>query len=78
MQSQNGTTHAEHRTLDAQINAVKSSVKNLIDRLEGKPDRAPRMKVFAGKVTEAIKAHPISAIAVALGLGYLVVRVARR
>ncbi len=73
MHPHNGATH-----LEAQIDAVRSSIKDLIDRLEGKPEHAPRVKAFAGKVTEAIKAHPIRAIAVALGLGYLVVRVARR
>jgi len=78
MHSQNGTMHYDPRALDAEINAVKASVKNLIEHLEGTSDRAPRLKAFADKVTEAIRAHPGRTIAVALALGYLVVRAARR
>jgi hypothetical protein len=72
----NGTPQAEH--LEAQIDAVKDSLKKLIESLDGKPDRAPRVQAFAGKLTAAIRAYPVTAVAVALGLGYLAVRIVRR
>lgn len=78
MQAHNGTAETNHRTLEAQIDAVKSNLKHLLDRLEGKSEHMPRTKAFASRMTQAIKAHPIRSIAVALGLGYVVTRIARR
>jgi hypothetical protein len=37
-----------------------------------------RLDTLATKATEMIKAHPVAAIAAALGLGYLVTRMVRR
>ncbi len=79
MQTQNSTTKSDHHMLEAQIDALKDGVKKLVDRVTAKPSGEPsRLRAFAGKATETIKAHPIAAATVALGLGYLVVRVARR
>jgi len=79
MLTQNGTTKDDHHLLEAQIDAFKNGVRKLIDRVSTKPaDEPSRLKAFADKATETIKAHPIAAVALALGLGYAVVRIARR
>lgn len=75
--AQNGAAQSDRHMLEAQIAAVKASVKNLLDHLE-QSERSPRATAFVHKVTEVIKAHPIKAVAVALGLGYAVMRIARR
>jgi hypothetical protein len=78
MEPRNGIGQ-EHRILEERLAAFKDGVSKLIDRVVGEPAEDPsRFKAFTGKATETIKAHPIAAAAVALGLGYLVVRIVRR
>lgn len=78
MELRNGTGQ-EHRVLEARLGAFKDGVTKLIDRIVSSPaEESSRFKAFTGKATETIKAHPIAAAAVALGLGYLVVRIVRR
>lgn len=78
MESPNGTGQ-EHHVLDERLGAFKDGVTKLIDRFVSSPAEHPsRIKAFTGKATETIKAHPIAAAAVALGLGYLFVRIVRR
>ena len=60
---------------DEQFDAFRSSVKKLVERATTKPTWFGRA---VGKTGEAIKSHPIAAIGVALGLGYAIVRIARR
>ena len=51
----------------------------MMDKVATKASGEPsRIRNFAGKASETFKAHPIAAIGVALGLGYVVMRVARR
>jgi len=82
MSSQNGTTHTDspHHLLEDQLDALKAGVRKLMDRVATKPADAPpsRISTFTGKATELIKAHPIAAVGIALGLGYVVMRIARR
>ena len=78
MQPQNGTGQ-DHHALEDRLDAFKDGVSKLIDRIIGKPAGEPaRFTAFTGKATETIKAHPLAAAALALGLGYLVVRIVRR
>ena len=50
-----------------------------MDRVATKASgESSRIRTFAGTATETIKAHPIAAIGVALGLSYAVMRIARR
>jgi hypothetical protein len=77
MPAQTATTqpNSAHDLLDAQFDAFKSGVKKLIERATTKPTWFGRMVDKSGEV---IKAHPIAAIGVALGLGYLAMRTVRR
>ena len=59
---------------DEQLDALKSGVHKLIDRATKKPNWFGRVMNTTG---EAIKAHPIATIGIAIGLGYVVVRFAR-
>ena len=60
----------DHHLLDhLHLDELKASVRDLIDRTSKRP--------FATRATEAIKDHPFVAVAVAAGLSYLVVRMAR-
>lgn len=69
----------DHHVLEERLGAFKDGVAKLIDRIVSKPaEEPPRHKAFTRKATEIIKAHPIAAATVALGLGYLVVRIVRR
>jgi len=78
MQAQNGTGQ-EHHVLEERLDAFKAGVSKLIDRIISEPAGEPsRFKEFTGKATETIKAHPLAAAALALGLGYLVTRIVRR
>ena len=78
MEPQNGTGQEQHVVVE-RLNAFKEGVGKLVDHIISKPTEEPsRFKAFSSKATETIKAHPIAAIAFALGLGYLVVRIVRR
>ena len=68
-------TAAIHRLFDDQLDAFKSGVHKLVERATTKPTWLGRAFATTG---ETIKAHPIAAIGVALGVGYLLVRVARQ
>lgn len=81
MSTLNGTTDTDSvpHLLDDRLDAFKAGVRRLMDRVATKASGEPsRIRTFAGTATEAIKAHPIAAIGVALGLGYVVMRIARR
>jgi hypothetical protein len=78
MEPRNGTGQ-EHHVVVERLDAFKEGVGKLVDRIIGNPSGEPsRFKTFSDKATETIKAHPIAAVAFALGLGYLVVRIVRR
>ena len=78
MSVQNGTTHIEsvQQLFNHQLDALKSGIRKLIDRAE--TDAPSRIRTFSGNATEVIKAHPNLAIGIAFGLGYVVMRIARR
>jgi hypothetical protein len=81
MQGRNGIPHAgsDHHVLEAQMDALRSGVRRLIDRISTNPEGEPsRVRRFADQATATIKAHPFAAAAAAIGLGYLVVRLVRR
>jgi hypothetical protein len=68
-------TAAIHHMFDEQLDAFKSGVHKLVERATTKPTWLGRVLASTG---ETIKAHPIAAVGVALGLGYLLVRVTRQ
>lgn len=85
--NKNGTTKER---MDERIGSIRDSVKNLVDRGE---QRAHALKSRVAEMTDSaktrggdaidrtsdlIKAHPLKAIAIAFGLGYLGMRLFRR
>jgi len=71
-------TNGTHTETNHQLDSFKASVKKLVDRASTKPDGQPTwFKSAVSKTGEMIKAHPIAAIGVAVGAGYLFVRILR-
>ena len=83
--NKNGTA-----TYEARLDSIKESVRNLVDRGS---DTAGSLKHRAVDVKDSlvsggskaikrlgslIKAHPIAAVAIGVGVGYLTIRVIRR
>lgn len=77
MHTQNGTGHEAQDALKQQLESFKIEVSKMIDRVTASV-ATPGIKTFTGKVTEAIKAHPIVAVTAAFGAGYLLVRLVRQ
>jgi len=83
--NKNGTTQLEDR-----MGSLKESVRNLVDaggeragqikeRLVGAKDTAmDRGSEALNQVSKLIKEHPIAAIGVAFGIGYLTIRMLRK
>jgi hypothetical protein len=67
----------EHR-LDEEIDSIRASVKQLIDRILTKPAEPTGFGKFVTRTEELIKAHPIATLGIAVGIGYAIVRIARR
>lgn len=64
-----------HHLFDEQFAAFKSGVEKLIERTTTKPTWFGRSIT---RTSDMIKAHPIAAIGVAIGIGYGIVRIVRR
>jgi hypothetical protein len=64
---------------DTRLDALKNSAKHLVD-VGG--DRATRVKDSAiaqiDRIGLLIKQHPVAAVAIAFGVGYLAMRLVRR
>ena len=87
MTSQNGFTAA---TLNDRIDSLVSNLKSVAEHLstaassvkdkatEAKSHAASRAGSIATRAGKTVQAHPIAAIGVALGVGYLVMRLMRR
>jgi ElaB/YqjD/DUF883 family membrane-anchored ribosome-binding protein len=84
----NGINHPE--TLNDRIDSLASNLKSVVDHLSTRAtsfkDKASEAKSyatasatsFADKTGKAIKDHPIAALGIAFGIGYLVMRLIRR
>lgn len=65
--------------LDEQYSALKSGMHRIVKRVMTHPDGSPsRFSVWSKQATEAVKAHPYLAVGIALGAGYLIMRLVRR
>jgi ElaB/YqjD/DUF883 family membrane-anchored ribosome-binding protein len=81
----NGST-----TIEGKIDNLKESVRNLVDaggeRAGQLKDRALGVKdsvvesgeVYLHRLTDLIKAHPIAALGIAFGVGYIAIRSLRK
>ena len=90
--NKNGTTGARTQggNLDQRLDSIKESVKGLVDRGERKVDEIRHRVVGArdqamhrgtdlfGRVTELIRLHPLKAVGIAFGAGYIGMRLFRR
>lgn len=57
---------------------LRASVKQLFDRVMTKPAEPTSFGRFITRGEELIKAHPFATLGIAVGLGYAIVRLARR
>lgn len=77
MTNPNGT-EAE-ATNHERFSGIRSRVHDLMERASATSAAAPpKMRAAATRATDLIKAHPIAAIAGAFGVGYVIMRLARR
>ena len=67
--------NGSHPMFDAQFDILKSTIQKLVDRATTKPTWFGRVVTKTG---DTIKAHPIAAVGIAIGVGYAIVRFARR
>jgi ElaB/YqjD/DUF883 family membrane-anchored ribosome-binding protein len=74
----NGTTKAHHM-IDEQFASFKAKVHDAVDRAEATTESArSKLRAYTARATEMIKAHPLAAVGIAFGVGYVIVRLARR
>ncbi len=78
------------RTLDARVDQLKDSVRNLVDAsneraeqikeklIDAKDVAVDRGSAALNRFGVMIKEHPIAALGIAFGLGYLAVRMLRK
>ena len=79
MEGTNGSTHSEASLFHDRVEAFKSGMHTFVDQISTKYNGEPSwLKKAVDKTTEAIKAHPIAAVGIAVGSGYLLVRFLRR
>jgi len=72
-------SETNHHLLEEQLEALKEGVRKLIDRAGTTSGGEPtRLRTYAERATETIQEHPFASIAIALGLGYVTARIARR
>ena len=80
----NGATGSN---LDNRLESIKESVKGLVDEnrqkiknrvLDAKQQAMDRGNMYVDRVTDMIKAHPLKAVGIAFGVGYVGMRLFRR
>ncbi len=70
---QNGTTN-----IDTLADNLQHVAEYLASHAESMKSSAPEAPSFLARVGKVIKAHPIAAVGIAFGIGYLAVRIIRR
>jgi ElaB/YqjD/DUF883 family membrane-anchored ribosome-binding protein len=61
------------------VEALTSGASSVETKVSGAKERATTsVTTFAAKATKAVKDHPIAAVGIAFGLGYLLMRLIRR
>lgn len=80
MQNHNGAhASSDHHLLEAQLAALTGGIRKLIDRARTTETGEPtRLGAYASKATGAVMAHPFAAVGIALCLGFVSARIARR
>jgi hypothetical protein len=69
-----------HDSIDAQFDAVLNQVRRFVTAPQPPAAETPpsRLRHLAARGSAAIRAYPVAAVGVALALGYLITRLARR
>ena len=85
-----GSVIGKNEAFEDQIDALKDSMRGLADlgsaraheikdRVVGATDGAvSSAETYLGKLTTLIKGHPLLAVGIAVGIGYLAMRIVRR
>ena len=88
--NKNGSMGSQGGNLDERLDTIKDSVKGFVDQGQEKVEQLKtrmnsvreqamtRGNEFVDKTTDVIKAHPLKAVGVAFGLGYIGMRLFRR
>lgn len=82
----NGTTEQASQRIDSIRDSVKGLVEQGHDKVNELKDKVVDIKQQAqdrgsdaiDKVTELVKAHPLAAVGVAFGVGFIAMRMVRR
>jgi len=78
MTTTNGLS-AVHHKIDEQFDSFKARIHDAVDRSnQAHETTSAWLRAVVGRSRDAIKAHPIAAVAVAFGVGYALVRLVRR
>jgi len=73
--------------LDNKLDSIKENVKGLVDEnaqkiknrvIDAKEQAMARGNMYVDRVTDVIKAHPLKAVGIAFGVGYIGMRLFRR
>lgn len=84
MDKNNGSMESN---LDNKLESIKESVKGLVDEnaqkiksrvIDAKQQAMARGNAYVDRVTDVIKAHPLQAVGIAFGVGYIGMRLFRR
>lgn len=94
MTNRNGTVGSNEPTsgsgFDQKLDSIKEKAKDMVDQgtekvehlktrvVEVKDQAMARGNAFLDRVTQMIKAHPLKAVGIAFGVGYLGMRLFRR
>jgi ElaB/YqjD/DUF883 family membrane-anchored ribosome-binding protein len=81
MNNRNGTDTADR--LDRKLDPLKERVTERVDAIrsrvvDAKNEAITRGNAYLDRATDAIKAHPLKAVGIAFGVGYLGMRLFRR
>ena len=75
----NSRFHSAKHLVDERFDAFKAGMQHLVERVMSRPEvSSSRVRRWSTQATDTVKAYPYVALGIALGLGYAIVRIARR
>jgi hypothetical protein len=72
MTTENGTSADQGNGFEQRFEGLREGLKKLAHQFDTTPEG------YLGKIKNQIKEHPLAAVGIAFGVGYLVMRMARR
>jgi ElaB/YqjD/DUF883 family membrane-anchored ribosome-binding protein len=88
--NKNGMTGTEDNIVEDKLDSIRDSVKGVVDRgaqkaeaiknkvVEAKDQALHRSSEGLDRLAELVRAHPLKAVGIAFGLGYVGMRLFRR